>query len=406
MVNKRILFVDHDDSRSGSTVSLEYLIKAFVQKGYIVSVLTPKEGKATETLINVGANTLRLRDWHVSTINLGFHFTNLASLVSWKGLRSLINNVVKFVLGIIIVSKTIRNTKAQLVYINEHVLVQASVAARLSGVPCVAHVRSPFVVGDFGLRRWLVSRLLLSCNCIIVAITESEATQIQVRGNEREKIMVVGEFFSKTEATTVEGTLRKKLLSKSTPMKIVAMLGGVQVIKGTLDFLQAAKIVISRRDDVLFVVAGRIYRGENFGVQAYFEQCEQLLATFPSQGRVNILGEIACSEDLIASCDIVVSPSTQSHFSRPVVEAWGFSKPVVATRTEHMKNLITEGVDGLLVDIGNYQELAESILRLLEDPELCQKLGNVGRLKVISEFDATSNTGIIVEKCENLINKG
>lgn len=402
-MNKTVLFVDHDDGRSGSTVSLEYLVRAFIGRGYRVFVLTPKMEAEAKPLVNSGATMFSLRKWHLDNMALGFHFTTTVSPFSWTGLRTNLNNVVKFVLGILIVRETILKTRPDVVYANEYVIVQASVASYFSGIPAVIHIRSPFLKGVFGMRRRLVSRLILTYNHVVFAITRIESSQLCPRAGEAEKIKVVGEFFSKVDIQSIDKKASRKLLGLPKDRKVVAMLGGIQTIKGTVDFLRAAQIVLSEREDTVFVVAGRDFGDKNTEERAYSELCMRLADSVCVKDAVRILGVVTNPLDLIASSDIVVSTSTETHFSRPVIEAWGFAKPVVAARTDHMLDLITHGVNGLIVDVGDHKALARCLCQLLDSVELRKKLGNEGKKKTDAEFDADKNLQMIVDSCDALI---
>jgi glycosyltransferase involved in cell wall biosynthesis len=60
--------------------------------------------------------------------------------------------------------------------------------------------------------------------------------------------------------------------------------------------------------------------------------------------------------------------------------------PVVATHGGAFPELVDEGKTGLLVERGNSEALAEAILCLLKDENLCQEMGKAGRKKVIENF--------------------
>jgi len=81
---------------------------------------------------------------------------------------------------------------------------------------------------------------------------------------------------------------------------------------------------------------------------------------------------------------------------------FGSGKPVIAYRIPHMERLIDHETDGLLVESGNVGGLAEAIVRLLEDPGLCRKLGEAGRRKAADGFDAQKNLDFIVSRCTSL----
>ncbi len=397
--NRRILFVDADTGRTGSTVSLEYLLHGFRSSGYEVFVLTPKSDPAVVSLLAKDAVVIGAGGWKMNSLGLSLHFSNTLSWFSWRGIVVMAKDIVKMFVVLRIVLRTIRETGAALVYANEYVLLQAYVAASLLRIPAVVHVRSPLLRGTFGLRRAIVSRVILLCNRAVIAITRLEAEQFRPGGRDRGKISVIGEFVRVAEAERLSPAGCREEFGLPPGKKVVAMLGGIQRVKGTIDFLHAADRVARQYRDVHFVIAGMAARGET----GYYDACMKIAEGLKAEGSLTIMGEITDPLHLIAASDIIVSPSPESHFSRPVIEAWAASKPVIAARTEHMRELIADGVNGLLVDPGDDAALAGCIRRLLESPETGGNLGREGKRKAEDEFDGERNVQTIVGICDGVI---
>lgn len=403
MKNKRILFIDHDEGRSGSTVSLEYLVRAFIAKEYDCYILTSKKQIEAQPFLEAGATLIDLRKWYSGTLMLGFHFTTTSSLYSWRGIRMMLSNIIRFCIGFFIIRKVIKKFNPKLVYVNEYIMVQASVAAYFSGVPSVIHIRSPFLQGDFGIRRHLIARLVLAYNRLIIPITRIEAEQLRLRKEDSTKVFVVGEFFSQHDVDKNGKSNYRELFDLPKGKKIILMLGGIEIVKGTIDFLRAAQLVTADRSDVIFVIAGKVRKIGNSKDRIYFSECMQIIDSLKKNDSIRIVGEITDSLKLIATSDIVVSPSIHTHFSRPIVEAWGLNIPVIATKTDHMRDLITHEVNGMLVDVHDYHALSKSILLLLDNEKICTRLRIEGAEKASIEFSADKNTGLIIEKCKSLL---
>jgi glycosyltransferase involved in cell wall biosynthesis len=402
--NRRILFVDEDPGRTGSTVSLEYLLRGFRSGGYEVFVLTLKRDPVFLARLAENARVIEMRGWKMNSLGLNLYFTNTVPVFSFRGMVVMVKEVAKFLILLGVVFRVIRETRVDLVYANEYVLVAAYVAASLRRIPLVVHVRSRFITGSFGLRRAVISRLVPLCSRAVIAITGIEAGQLRPMKRHRSRINIIGEFVG-GEHTGGEGKSASRFrdrLNLTPGEKIVAMLGGIMTIKGTLDFVRAAARISGKRPEVVFVIAGRIYREETAEAGLYYEECLKAAGDMPQRGRLRILGEITDAADLIAASVILVSPSPETHFSRPVVEAWEMSKPVVAVRTEHMRELISDGIDGFLVDAGDESALAAVLLRLLDDAELCSRVGREGKRKAEKLFNADTNLQKILGICEHL----
>lgn len=86
--------------------------------------------------------------------------------------------------------------------------------------------------------------------------------------------------------------------------------------------------------------------------------------------------------DAFDACDIFVMPSRSEALGIVYLEAWASRKPVIGARVDPMPEIIRDGVNGFLVNFGDETELAQSIINLLKNPTLCEKLGLNGRNNV------------------------
>jgi glycosyltransferase involved in cell wall biosynthesis len=89
---------------------------------------------------------------------------------------------------------------------------------------------------------------------------------------------------------------------------------------------------------------------------------------------------------LFCLADVVVLPSVAEAFGLVLVEAMALRRPIVATNTGGIPELIQHGESGWLVDPGSSPALAEGILKLLRDHALAQRLGERGRARALERF--------------------
>ena len=81
-----------------------------------------------------------------------------------------------------------------------------------------------------------------------------------------------------------------------------------------------------------------------------------------------------------AAADVFVAPATgQESFGIVLVEAMAAGVPVVASDIAGYREVVRDGVDGLLVPPGDPNALADAIRRVLSEPELAATLRNAGR---------------------------
>ncbi len=92
------------------------------------------------------------------------------------------------------------------------------------------------------------------------------------------------------------------------------------------------------------------------------------------QDRVRFLGWRNDRENLLSTCDICVFPSRYEPFGAVVIEAWGTQKPLIAAKAAGPNAYVSHEENGLLVEIDDVTDLANSINRLINDSALQNKL--------------------------------
>jgi glycosyltransferase involved in cell wall biosynthesis len=94
---------------------------------------------------------------------------------------------------------------------------------------------------------------------------------------------------------------------------------------------------------------------------------------------VRFLGRRHDVPELISLSSVVVLPSLAESFGFAALEAMGLSRPVVATRTGGIPEVVEDGRTGLLVPPGDADGLAVALSRILKDREWAATLAEEGR---------------------------
>ncbi len=84
--------------------------------------------------------------------------------------------------------------------------------------------------------------------------------------------------------------------------------------------------------------------------------------------------------------DVFVLPSANEGTPVTAIEALASGCPVVATRVGGVPDVVRDGEDGLLVEPGDEEALADALHRLADDPELRTRMGEAGRGRMLSRY--------------------
>lgn len=99
-----------------------------------------------------------------------------------------------------------------------------------------------------------------------------------------------------------------------------------------------------------------------------------------------------------STCDVFVLPSKEETFSLVAIEALWFSKPIIVTRTiASARELVTEGINGYVVDADRDQELTQRLITLAHDESLRNKMGLASREKA-----QAYSKNILIDSIESL----
>lgn len=151
---------------------------------------------------------------------------------------------------------------------------------------------------------------------------------------------------------------------------IVLFLGQHYAYKGYQPLLEAAPIVWKRVPEAQFVFIG----------PAVKQSDRAFVGTDP---RVHRLGpvDVQTKTNALAACTVLCVPSMQESFGGVYTEAWNFAKPVIGGQIPAIAAVITEGVDGFLVN-HNPSMIAARLLEILLNPNHAHQMGQAGHLKV------------------------
>jgi glycosyltransferase involved in cell wall biosynthesis len=91
--------------------------------------------------------------------------------------------------------------------------------------------------------------------------------------------------------------------------------------------------------------------------------------------------------EYLSASDVFVLPSYREGMPRSILEAMAAAKPVVATDIRGCREEVVDGVTGFLVPVRDAERLAHAIARLVDDPDLCTRMGAAGQMRAREFFD-------------------
>jgi glycosyltransferase involved in cell wall biosynthesis len=152
--------------------------------------------------------------------------------------------------------------------------------------------------------------------------------------------------------------------------------------KGVGEFVEAARSLRLRCPQVRCQLLGSVGADNPSAIGR--DQIDAWVA----EGAIDYLGETDDVRPIIAAATCVVLPSYREGVPRTLMEAAAMGRPIVATRVPGCKEVVDDGVTGLLCEARNAVDLAEKMAHIAALPAAERhQMGLAGRTKVVREFD-------------------
>ena len=110
-------------------------------------------------------------------------------------------------------------------------------------------------------------------------------------------------------------------------------------------------------------------------------------------------------EQLIGLADVLVMPSEMESFGLAALEAMACGVPVVATRVGGVPELITDGEDGFLEQVGDIAGMGARVTELVSDEALYRRLATAARATATGRFSADRLVPQYVQYYEEVLNR-
>lgn len=171
----------------------------------------------------------------------------------------------------------------------------------------------------------------------------------------------------------------EKKLKTGLPDRYIFCLSRIDANKGHDLLLGAFDIVRKEISDIQLVIGGGSPKPQE-RERGIVAAMKKIVDEKGLEERVQIVGYVP--DELMVpyyqQAEMFVLPSIFEPFGMTALEAMACGRPVIASRLGGIRNTITSGENGLLVDPSKSREFAEAMIQLLTDQQLAERLGKEG----------------------------
>lgn len=164
---------------------------------------------------------------------------------------------------------------------------------------------------------------------------------------------------------------------------LVGSLGNIRPAKAYHILIESAQSLVNQYPHLNFVIAGH-------QKPVLMSQLQAQLDKAGLQKHFHFIGFCNDTADFLSQMDLFVLSSSSEGFSIATIEAMAARLPVLVTRCGGPEEIITPEKNGLMVEPNNPKALAQALMRLIEDPQLCRNLVDSAYTHVKNNFTMTA----------------
>ena len=175
----------------------------------------------------------------------------------------------------------------------------------------------------------------------------------------------------------------------------IGAVGRLSAEKGFDLLIQAADQLLRQGFDFELLIVGE-------GTER--PRLEALISALNRTDRVRLMGYVTDTIQFYEALDVFALSSLREGLPNVLLEAMAMEIPVVASRVAGVPRLVRHEENGLLVDPGSVEQLADALARLLRDAGLRRNLGAEGRATVEKSFSFEGRMQKICTVYDRLLN--
>jgi L-malate glycosyltransferase len=274
----------------------------------------------------------------------------------------------------------------------------AMLARRLGGPPAIVHLRDCLPPSALTS---VIGHLLVRHAATLVPNSDHTAASF-IEGGIGARVRTLHSLVDLSrfdpDVLTRENARARLGLDPSLP--VVGVIAQLTPWKGQDDAIRAVGVGGRTLPDLrLLVVGAAVFtnpatRQDN---QAYRRHLHALVEELSLERSVDLLGERDDVPALLRALDIALVPSWEEPFGRSVVEAMAMQLPVVATRVGGPAEVISDGIDGVLLPPRAPRAWADAITDLIADPTRRHAIGCRARRTVTTRFTTAAHAARLLD---------
>jgi glycosyltransferase involved in cell wall biosynthesis len=273
----------------------------------------------------------------------------------------------------------------------------AAPVARILRRPLMLHVRDRLPPSP--VTRRLQSTLASHADAVI-AISHHVGRAFDPDGRARRLEVIDNPFdLARLDPGEIDRGAARAGLGLSNGALVLSLVGQITPWKGQEEAVRALAAVRRTHPGAILLLVGETKftaRATRYDNRAYLRRLHEIIGQLGLQDAVRFLGECEDVPAILRASDVALAPSWDEPFGRAVVEAMAMGVATVATAVGGPSEIVSDGVDGVLVEPRRPDAWAAAIERLLDDESGRVAMGTAARCAALTRFGKDRHAGAVV----------
>jgi glycosyltransferase involved in cell wall biosynthesis len=250
-----------------------------------------------------------------------------------------------------------------------------AIVMRYAGINQLERLQSIFLIGK------QFNQLSLSADWNVTNSPFTLAIMTNSYGLPSGKCQIINNLIS--QANPIDKIVARKRLQIPLETQIVLCISNINPGKNQHRLIDAWPEVLKSRSNVILIFVGT-------GTQE--RSCKTQVTRMGLSKSILFQGYKNDVDLYLSAADVFVQPSSQEGQSNAIIEAMVRGLPIAISDTPYNSCTIESGKEALAFDLSSTASISDTILRLLTDNTLAQRLGKAAQYRVFSEHDSNHIT--------------
>ncbi len=395
----KVLYLYQGGDSFGGQATFFSRIHPFLKNSFDFKVICHRNGPGYEYLLYNKINAIR------KTLPIFPHTTQFH--ISFYNVKTILLLPKDLVVGLLNILFEIKKEKPDLVFIGSTGLFLCSPVARMLGYKNVVFACEIIDKGHFGIRKFLITSLLEKHADKILCVSNAVLEKFKYRT----KACLL--FDAVDTAVFDPDKFDKRQLRKQHDIEnnshVLGIFGGVQYAKGHDLMIDALVLLRERFPKIILLIVGAVPKKKTYMLNFLFkreisERLESVIRKNNLHDNVRFVNQTPKVAEIYSLCDLVCMPSVEEAFGDPVIEAGAMKIPVVAYARGGPLDSIYDNTTGVLFHKLCAEDLASTIINLLNNPKKMKLMGEAAREVVLKNFSYAVYVPRLKEILVNLVN--